>query len=68
MKTKKINKKLVLNKKTISNLDVKRMKPVNGGDTGTNVLCSGFELCSKCPILCDTAQCPAQTVEDTCYC
>jgi hypothetical protein len=61
MKIKKIDKKLVLNKKTITNLDMKRMKYVNGGLTG-------FELCSQRPILCDTAQCPAESVEGTCSC
>ena len=66
MKIKRIDKKLVLNKKTISNLNMKRMKSVNGGGTGTNVICTGFALCSQRPILCDTAQCPADTVEDSC--
>jgi hypothetical protein len=60
MKTKRFNKKLVLNKKTITNLDVKRMKSVNGGFTG-------LELCSQRPLLCDTAQCQI-TVDDTCDC
>ena len=61
MKTKRIGKKLVLNKATITNLDMKRMKSVNGGLTG-------IPLCSQRPLLCDTAQCPAETAEDTCIC
>jgi hypothetical protein len=61
MKIKRIDKKLVLNKKTIANLDLKRMKSVNGGFTG-------IALCSQHPILCDTAQCPAETKGNTCDC
>ncbi len=61
MKPKKIGKKLVLNKSTIASLDTKRMKYVYGGDTG-------LELCTERPLLCDTAQCPPESVEETCLC
>ena len=63
MKTKRFNKKLVLNKATITNLDLNTMKDVNGGTNFTT-----HELCSKHPIVCNTAPCPADTVEDTCDC
>jgi hypothetical protein len=56
MKTKKIDKKLLLNKKTVANLTMKAMNPVKGGFTG-------HELCTRHPIFCDTALCPAQTAE-----
>ncbi len=54
MKTKRFNKKLVLNKATITNLDLNTMKHVNGGTNFTT-----HELCSQHPIFCNTAPCPA---------
>ena len=64
MKHKKINKKLVLNKNTISNLDSNGMNKVYGGDPVTYEYTVCFTGCatgciqcptimpSRCPILC----------------
>jgi hypothetical protein len=62
MKIKRIDKKLVLNKKTISNLDMKRMKDVNGGVFTTHALCTVHA------ILCETGPCPAESEAGTCSC
>jgi len=50
MKTKKVNKKLSLNKKTIANLGNNEMNGVHGGGTLNSLCCipSGFSIC-KCP-------------------
>jgi hypothetical protein len=62
MKT-RFNKKLVLNKATITNLDLNTMKHVNGGTNFTT-----HELCSQHPIFCNTAPCPSTTVDPTIGC
>lgn len=59
MKTKKINKKLVLNKETIVNLKNGKMIAVNGGELPPP---SRFSLCHYCLEVTDT--CPT----DTCTC
>jgi natural product precursor len=65
MKTKKFHKKLVLNKKTISNLKDKEMRVVGGGFTigscaYTCPLCDTFlKTCFRCPDI--------QTEYETCY-
>jgi predicted component of type VI protein secretion system len=74
MKTKKLSKKLVLNKKTVSNLNLSYLKSVKGG------------LTYKCPtdiLICDTYAeecltlgicgtdytiCYCQTENTICYC
>jgi len=58
MKSKKINKKLSLNKKTISNLEIDEMKVLHGGDdTVTLVTCM-----TNCRTVCKTCNVTA------CYC
>lgn len=49
MKTKKIGKKLTLNKKTISNLEIKAMNDVLGGAPSLNTLCEtwGTDSCGN---------------------
>lgn len=46
---KRIKKKLVFNKSTISNLAVERMNQVRGGET---------EAVDTCPIPCESETCP----------
>jgi len=60
MKTRKITKKLSLNKKTVVNLDEKSMKGLRGG-TGESVPYSNCEMCvtescakTVCQSLCET--------------
>lgn len=53
MKTKKISKKLTLNKKTIAHLDPKELKGLHGGVTGTHCVsdcvCTGSCENTACP-------------------
>lgn len=67
MKTKKFSKKLVLNKKTIVNLDGRSMSGIIGGLTAvTN--CPEDDNCISAPWLCYTDPgYPALTCNDTCY-
>ncbi len=60
MKTKSFSKKLVLNKKTIVNLDYKQLSKVHGGGTLAGESCDN-------PCMPDTLEeeCPDHTV-DTC--
>lgn len=48
MKPKKVNIKLVLNKKTISNLDNQEMRKVNGGEP-ISIVHGPFTCGSLCP-------------------
>jgi hypothetical protein len=57
-KLKKLNRKLTLNKKTITNLTPKRMHKAAGGYP------TGFG--SQCCIPCDTTEVPPTFVERTC--
>jgi len=45
MKTKKLQKKLVLSKETISTLDIPEMLKVDGGVLGTN-----YSICPTCNV------------------
>jgi hypothetical protein len=45
MKTKKFSKKLVLNKKTVANLENGEMKKVQGGKTVVSCPCPRTEFC-----------------------
>ena len=54
MKVKRFNKQLVLNKKTIADLDMRELEAVNGGEDPriTNVTCTcpktGVPVCEGC--------------------
>lgn len=63
MKTKKINTKLELNKKTIANLSVGTMNRVNGGKPGP----TGAELCPSYMSFCCPAD-PTHTCNTDCIC
>jgi len=51
MKTKKLSKKLLLEKRTIANLDKNAMGNLNGGDATHNP-CTGDHTYCTCPISC----------------
>jgi hypothetical protein len=63
MKQKKFNKKLILNKKTIANLNNGEMKDVNGGkDDISNSLCITCFTCdTDCGATCFGVTCPTRT-------
>jgi hypothetical protein len=46
MKTKKLSKKLILSKKTISNLNMKQLSSIQGG--GTRASCNKYTFCVSC--------------------
>jgi len=48
MKTKKVGKKLILNKKTISNLESKQMNDVLGGAPSLDTMCETWGT-DSCP-------------------
>ena|GEM_PF-732395 len=52
MKTKKFNRKLALNKKTIANLNFNEMNVVLGGELTDNCTTDCTQLKSVCPHLC----------------
>ncbi len=54
MKTRKMTRKLVLNKKTVANLDSRSMRNVQGGDL-TNITCG--RLCETIDLTCYETQC-----------
>ncbi len=61
---KKLMKKLTLNKKTITNLNISKMNHIKGG-------ASGIETCDTCPLgTCrETCPCgPERSLESDCYC
>ncbi|MCP4148387.1 MAG: hypothetical protein GY757_11610 [bacterium] len=58
MKAKKLNKKLILNKKTVSNLNNEAMSDVKGGDFVHTILCPISRFCLPPTRIC--------TIEDTC--
>lgn len=71
MKKRKINKKLSLNKRTVSHLDPGQLKGVKGGEFTDycTIVCTGPE--TQCPIECgpfnqETAVCG--TYDQTCGC
>jgi natural product precursor len=53
MKTRRFNKKLTLNKKTIVNLDRSEMKDLYGGD----ILSTHIATCSRCVTVCGSDPC-----------
>ncbi len=60
MKTKKLNQKLILNKKTVSNLNNEAMSDVKGGDFANTVLCPPIRIrtiLATCAILCTVLSC-----------
>ncbi len=69
MKTKKINKKLSLHKKTIANLDNNEMNGAHGGGTLGTLCCipTGFSIC-KCPTGDTCIECPTVGESDVSYC
>jgi len=56
MKTKKLEKKLVLNRKTITNLDNTQLSGVQGGFTTYCVTVGRTECFTNC-VVCDTRRC-----------
>jgi hypothetical protein len=54
MKAKKFNKKLVLNKATISNLNVDEVKTIKGGEPETIRICPITWGDGSCPTGCET--------------
>jgi natural product precursor len=56
MKTKKFNRKLNLNKNTVSNLDNSTMKNIKGGTLLSDCLCSNFD-CTEMVLCQPTAKC-----------
>jgi len=60
MKTKKINTKLELNKKTIANLTIETMNSINGGKPGP----TGPELCPSYQSFC----CPTVPYTENTWC
>ena len=59
MKTKKLSKKLVLNKKTISNLNGDQLNQVKGGEPWTEGYCT--EICNTADTLCECVTWPECT-------
>ncbi len=62
MKAKKLSKKLVLNKKTIADLNIKKMNAVLGGKTIKGYTCVG----DTCPWTCPYEICFPYKTETTC--
>ncbi len=62
MKAKKLNKKLILNKKTVSNLNNEAMSDVKGGDFANTVLCPIRirTIAVTCEMLCTVVSCIPQ--------
>ncbi len=52
MKTKSLNKKLVLNKKTVANLDKKEMSTAKGGSYTAYEFCEGTIVMCTRPYFC----------------
>ncbi|NIM12062.1 MAG: hypothetical protein GTO45_08080 [Candidatus Aminicenantes bacterium] len=75
MKPKRLQKKLVLNKKTVANLDSRHMKRLYGGDIAALGNCISIdgvqcqpsvpECITDPPTLCG---CPMSTQQEPCYC
>lgn len=63
MKIKRAAKKLVINKKTIANLDKREMENVEGGITQSP--CNTVITCGR--ICCHTAECPRDPYTDYCW-
>lgn len=61
MKTKHVNKKLVLKKSTIANLRFDGMKGIQGGLTTTRLTCEFTECCKPtawtCPLTTEPPEC-----------
>lgn len=74
MKTKKLNKKLALNKNTVADLNSGNMNKAQGGDgpTSVGVLCENTCLCPTTHgVIChDTCECSSQgpICYNTCDC
>lgn len=65
MKTKKVAKKLVINKETIVNLEKREMGNVQGGTEYTQSPCDTIITCRK--ICCYTFFCQTDPNTDYCY-
>jgi len=65
MKTKKFGKKLVINKKTVANLNNGDMSNAKGGATYTCEPCDTMLTCHR--FCCETFFCPQDPVTNYCF-
>ena len=74
MKSKKLTKKLALNKATISNLEIDEVRAIRGGYLATNLDATCYTWCAECytQVTCFTKcfgrTCDCETIEGTCLC